>query len=392
MENQTVTQLATETSFIPNVSTSEALPKKVIDENGNVNISALTQEQKEKYRSLSRHLSVTDINSISSYGSDLQNAMNKYSNDLLRAVRAPQTGEIGALITHLLGELNYINVDELKEPSVWKKIIQHIPVLNLLSTNLTQILKKYDTIAKNVDDISRKIEATRLVSLRDNNTLQVMFDNNIIYGKQLEDLIIAAKLKLEEAKANLAAKTSGEIQCEQHEIQDIQMFINNLERRISDMMTMRYVVKQSLYQIRTVQYNNIALADKAQTIISTTIPLWKNQLSIAVALRNQKNNMIAQRKVTETTNAILTKNAELLHQNSIEIARENEKGIISIETLRNTTQNLINTVKEVKQIHDEASAKRKAAEHEILRLEAELETPSPTMTEHSIYPPFALNK
>ena len=140
------------------------------------------------------------------------------------------------------------------------------------------------------------------------------------------------------------------------------------------MMALRYVIKQSLPQIRTVQYNNIAIADKAQSIISTTIPVWKNQLSIAVALHNQKANIEAHRKITETTNTILKKNAEMLRQNSTDVARENERSVIDIETLRDTTRQLIDTIKEVKQIHEEGAAKRKAAEEEILKIESELDT------------------
>jgi uncharacterized protein YaaN involved in tellurite resistance len=129
-----------------------------------------------------------------------------------------------------------------------------------------------------------------------------------------------------------------------------------------------------LPQIRTVQYNNLAIADKAQSIIATTIPVWKNQLSIAVALHNQKANIEAHRKVTETTNTILRKNAEMLHQNSLDVARENERSVIDVETLRDTTRQLIDTIKEVKQIHEEGAAKRKAAEEEIRKIEGELET------------------
>jgi uncharacterized protein YaaN involved in tellurite resistance len=132
-------------------------------------------------------------------------------------------------------------------------------------------------------------------------------------------------------------------------------------------------MKQSLVQIRTVQRNNISIADKAQSIVATTIPVWRNQLSIAVALNNQKGNIEAHRKVTETTNTILRKNAELLRTNSIETAKENERSVVSIETLRQTTQELLRTVQEVKQIHENATAKRREAEQEMLKLEKELE-------------------
>ena len=356
----------------PNVDVKREI--RVIDDNGNINISAISEEDKKRYSQLTRNLVVTDINSISNYGSDIQNVMGKYSNDFLTAVRTPQSGEIGTLITDLLSELSYIDVDELKEPSALTKVIRQIPILNKLVKSVDKILHKYDSIAENVDEISKKIAVTRLSSLRDNNALQTMFENNIIYGKQIEDLIVAGKIKLEEVNSTLNEMMENQDQYEPHQIQDVQEFAHNLERRLSDMMALRYVIKQSLPQIRTVQYNNIAIADKAQSIISTTIQVWKNQLSIAVALHNQKANIEAHRKITETTNTILKKNAEMLRQNSTDVARENERSVIDIETLRDTTRQLIDTIKEVKQIHEEGAAKRKAAEEEILKIESELDT------------------
>lgn len=356
----------------PNVDVKREI--KVIDDNGNINLSAISEEDRKRYSQLTRNLVVTDINSISNYGSDMQNVMGKYSNDFLAAVRTPQSGEIGTLITDLLSELNYIDVDELKEPSALTKVIRKIPIINKLVKNVEKILHKYDSIAENVDTISKKIAVTRLSSLRDNNALQTMFENNVVYGKQIEDLIVAGKIKLNEVNSTLNEMIENQDKYEPHQIQDVQEFAHNLERRLSDMMALRYVIKQSLPQIRTVQYNNIAIADKAQSIIATTIPVWKNQLSIAVALHNQRENIEAHRKITETTNTILKKNAEMLRQNSTDVARENERSVIDIETLRDTTRQLIDTIKEVKQIHEEGAAKRKAAEEEILKIESELDT------------------
>ena len=347
---------------------------KVINDNGEINLGNLSVADKEKYDKLNKSLVVTDINSISNYGSDLQNTMGKYSNDFLSAVRSSNGGEIGGLITNLLSELNYIDVDELKEPTALTKFIRKIPLLKKVVNNVDKILHKYDSITKNIDDLTQKINATRLSSMRDNNALQTMFDNNIAYGKQIEDLIIAGQLKLEEVRAHYNEMINNQDKYEAHEIQDVLEFTNNLERRVNDLMTLRYVIKQSLPQIRAVQYNNIAVADKAQSIIATTLPVWKNQLSIAVALHNQKNNIEAHRKVSETTNMILKKNSEMLRLNSTMVARENERSIVDIETLRTTTQNLIETIREVKQIHEEGAAKRKAAEEELVKIETELNT------------------
>lgn len=346
---------------------------QVINEKGEVNLSLLSPTQVERCNKLNKSLVVTDINSISNYGADLQHTMTRYSNEFLKAVRGSQGGEVGELINNLLTELDYVDVDELKEPSALKKIVRKIPILRNLVGSVEKVLHKYDSIQKNVDTIQKKIEVTRLTAMRDNNALQTMFENNIQYGKQVDELIIAGKLKLQEVNEQLNEMMANPQNYESHEIQDVQEFAHNLERRLSDMMTLRYVVKQSLPQIRTVQYNNIAIADKAQSIIATTIPVWKNQLSIAVALHNQKGNIEAHRRVTETTNTILKKNAEMLRQNSVEVAKENERSVVDIETLRESTQQLIETIKEVKQIHEEGAEKRRAAEAEIMKIESELD-------------------
>lgn len=359
------------------LTSKEIKPKaevKVINDNGEINLSNLTADDKAKYSRMNSSLVVTDINSISNYGADLQNTMGKYSNDFLTAVRSSSGGEIGDLITNLLGELNYIDVDELKAPSRLKKFVRRIPVLNKLVANVDKMLHKYDSITQNIDSLTQKITATRLASLRDNNALQTMFENNIAYGKQIEELIIAGKIKSEEVKTQLSEMQANAQNYEAHEIQDVLEFSNNLDRRLNDLMTLRYVIKQSLPQIRAVQYNNIAVADKAQTIVATTLPVWKNQLSIAVALHNQQANIEAHRKVTDTTNLILKKNAEMLRQNSTMVARENERSIIDIETLRSTTQQLIETIREVKEIHEQGALQRKAAEAELVKIETELNT------------------
>lgn len=355
---------------------------KRISESGQINISNLSQQEIEKYSNMTKSLVVTDINSISNYGSDLQNTMTKYSNDFLKSVRASQCGEVGGLINNLLQELGYVDIKDFDETSKLKKFLRSLPLIGRMVKSVEQQLAKYDTIVNNVDAISKKITATRLLALRDNSNLQVMFENNLEYGKQIEELIIAGKIKLQEIETKLNKMQSNPEAYEAHEIQDLQSFKNTLERRIADMLTLRFIIKQSLPQIRTVQYNNLAVADKAQTIISTTIPIWRNQLSIAVALKNQRESIKAQNLVTETTNEMLLRNSEVLKENSIFAAKENERGVVDIETLRKTTESLISTFQEVKKIHEEASANRAATEQEILRIEKELEDSMTSMIKH----------
>lgn len=345
----------------------------ILADNGQVNMEALTPSDIERYKKIGASLVVTDINSVTNYGSELQNVMNQSSTDMLNAVRAPKCGEIGTLITHLLSELEYVDIDELKEPSAMRKFARQIPIVRRFITSVKTVLDKYDTISNNVDTIAKKIAVTRISALKDNTSLQMLFTNNQQYCAQIEELIIAGQIKLKEMREQLGEMIANQANYKPHEIKDVEEFANNLERRIHDLMLLRHVMTQSLFQIRTVQYNNIRIADKAQSIIGTTIPLWKNQLSIAVALNTQRNNMEAQRKVSDATNTILKKNAEMLHYTSIEVAKENERGVVDIETFRDSTRQLIDTVKEVQQIALEGHAKRENAVKEIMSIEKELE-------------------
>ena len=345
---------------------------KAIDNDGNVNLKALSRDEVDRLTKISQSLVVKDINSISNFGSELQSITDKSSNDFLSIVRSPQANEMGELITNLLSELEYVDIDDLKTPSTLKRFISRVPIISKFIKSIDKILTKYDSVASNIDTISKKITATKLSSLRDNTTLQLMFDNNVKYIKHLEDLILAGKIKLDEVNATLSSMIEHQNEYEPHQIQDLQEFANNLEKRVNELQTLRIVIKQSLSQIRVVQYNNIAVANKAQTIIDTTIPLWKNQLSIAVALYRQKQNIEAHKKVVDTTNTIILKNAELLKQNSVNVAKENERNVINLETLRESTRQLIDTIKEVKKIHEEAATNRKNTESELLKIEDEL--------------------
>lgn len=355
------------------VDNVESTKVKRINEDGSVDTSNLTTSELSKYNKINSVLKINDINSIANYGSDLQNAMSKYSGEFLSTVRNQQSGEIGGLIDNLLGQLDYIDVDDLKAPSKFVRFMRKMPIVKHMVKSVEKVLQKYDTIENNIDTISKKIQATRLTSIRDNNALQIMFNNNVEYCNQIEQLIIAGKIKLEEINSTINEMLQNPNNYEAYQISDAQNYQHSLERRLNDLNTLRYIMRQSLTQIRTVQNNNIAIAERAQTIVNTTVPVWKNQLSIAVALYNQKDSIEAHRKISETTNEILKKNAELLHTNSVEVAKENERSVVELETLKTTTAKLIETIREVKEIHANSTAQRRLAEQEMQKLETELD-------------------
>ncbi len=354
---------------IPN--NTELVPTRIIDKEGNVDLAAISSDDAKKYESLNKDLQTKDVNSILNYGVEVQNSMEKYSNEFLSSVRTYNSGEVGGLINELLTELNYIDVDELNQSGL-KQFLSKIPFLSKLVFDAKKLFQKYDTVVNNIDKITNKIKAGRLNSIKDNSSLQTMFDNNVNYIKQMEELIIAGQLKYKELSEKLAEMELNAANYNDYEIADLRDFVGRLDKRLADMKVVRFIMLQSLAQIRVVQNNNTSIAEKAQSIISTTIPVWKNQLTIAVALQRQKANVEMQKKISDTTNTILQKNAELLKQNSIDVAKENEKTVVSIDTLKRTTQSLIETLNEVKRIHEEGAQNRKVLNTELQTLETEL--------------------
>ncbi|MDQ0966991.1 toxic anion resistance protein [Pedobacter kyonggii] len=353
----------------PNVT--QALTPVKLDKDGNVDLEKITSEETLKYNEIGKSLEPSDVNSILNYGSDAQNSMEKYSNEFLSSVRTYNSGEVGGLINELLTELNYIDVSEL-EQSAFKNFISKIPFLKRLVVDVKKLFQKYDVVVNNIDKITNKIKAGRLNSIKDNSSLQTMFDSNVGYIHQMEELIIAGQMKYNELNIKLAEMEGRPADYQDYEIADLRDFISRLDKRLADMKIVRFIMLQSLAQIRVVQNNNTSIAEKAQSIVSTTIPVWKNQLTIAVALQRQKANVEMQKKISDTTNTILQKNAEMLKQNSIDVAKENEKTVVSLETLKRTTSSLIETLNEVKQIHEAGAQSRRVLDGELKTLETEL--------------------
>lgn len=366
--------IATETPAVVNdiPELTVNLPSTLkVDKDGNVNTAVVTTSDQKKYGELSRNLDPHDVNSVLNFGSEVQGSMEKYSNQFLTSVRTYNSGEVGGLITELLTELNYIDVDELNQNGL-KGFFMKIPFLKGLVMDAKKLFAKYDTVVDNIDKITNKIKAGRVNSIKDNSSLQTMFDSNVDYIHQMEDLIIAGQLKYNELSVKLAEMEGRPADYNDYEIADMREFVTRLDKRLADLKVVRFIMMQSLAQIRVVQNNNTSIADKAQSIISTTIPVWKNQLTIAVALQRQKANVEMQKKISDTTNTILQKNADMLKQNSIDVAREGEKTVVSIDTLKKTTASLIETLNEVKRIHEEGAQNRKTLNSELQNLEAEL--------------------
>ena len=355
-----------ETNAITPVETSMVMSKE-----GTVNLDNIAPNDLAVYQSISSQLNEGDANSIINFGAEIQQNISRQSDNFLNSVRTHNSGEVGIYINELLTELNYIDVDELNQ-SGFKKFISGIPLLKNLLSNAEKIFQKYDKVTVNIEKISNKVKAGMINSAKDNAALQTMFDTNVSQIKEIEKYIVAGTLKWKQVNEELALMDANPANYQDYQIADKRDFSNRLDKRLADMKIVRFIMMQSLAQIRVVQNNNTSIAEKAQSILTTTMPVWKNQLTLAVALQRQKQNIEVQRKVSETTNTILQKNAEMLRQNSIEVARENENTIVSLDTLKSTTQSLIETLNEVKQIHQKGTETRRELDSGLQQLETEL--------------------
>lgn len=361
-----------EGTIVP-TSTEATAPRKRINDNGEINLKGLSTKQEEYYTKIASVLDEHDMTSVTTYGSDLQRAMDTYSSDFLnQRLDSRSSIESAELISNLLGELQEVDIADFEKPSKFKRALRKIPFMKKLVVSLEQLKTKYNTIQKNIDGIVKKLEAAKQIAIRDNNLLQKQFENNCDYVDQLEDLIIAGKMKSDDLGRQVEAMKADMGNYEAYEISDVEEYKNALDKRISDLLILRYAFKQSLMQIRIIQRTNTLNAQNTESQITMTIPQWKNQLSIAVSLYNQKQGLTINDKVTNATNEILKKNAEMMKTQAIEVAKQSQRSVIDIETLRKTTSDLLATVEGVQKVQKEGAEKRAAAEAELMQLEKQM--------------------
>ncbi|SDQ16270.1 Uncharacterized conserved protein YaaN involved in tellurite resistance [Chryseobacterium soldanellicola] len=369
---QEIEPLKTFEPIQPSQPVQNTAPAVLVDRDGNVNLNQLQVEERQKYEALANSIDETNPGSIVNFGADLQKTLANQSDSFLGNVRRSNSGEVGEMINNLLVELNYVDVDEINNRNPVKGFLSKLPFMKKVMTQVENLFAKYDKIVNNIDQISHKVNAGIITSSKDNAVLQTIFDSNVNSIKQIEDLVIAGNLRMEKASQELAQMETNVQNYADYQIADKRDFINRLDRRMADLKVVRLIMMQSLPQIRLVQNNNVSIAEKAQTILTTTLPVWKNQLSLAVAMHRQQQNIEIQQKVSSTTEEILRKNAERLGQNSINVAKANEQTIVSAETLRETTNMLINTLNEVKQIQQQGTENRRKLDQDLQTLEHEL--------------------
>lgn len=339
---------------------------------GNIKIAALTPEQREMYLQKAQGLATNDPAAILNYGIEVQKNLSASSTAFLQNVKAFDAGEIGGTITDLLGKMEQIDIDPSKV-SPLRRMLMRIPGFRGLALSVKKIMNQFDDVSGNIDTIIRKLDQGRLSITDDNVKLAKLFDDNVKQVHALDELLIIGHLSKEEHEAELNEMVANADQYEDYQIAEKRDFVTRLDRRLHDMATTRFITLQSLPQIKLVMNNNTMMAEKIQQTVLTTMPIWKQSVAIAVALIRQNKMVLIQQYVNDSTNKMLVNNSELLKTNSTAIARENERGIVEIETLRTVHTNLVTTLNDIKQIKAEGEQARKNADKELQQLEADME-------------------
>ena len=334
---------------------------------------ALTPEEQARVDAIRESIDVTDAQMVLQYGLTAQNKISAFTDSLLADVRTRDTGEAGQALTSLLGKVRELNVDALAKGTSGSRI----PLVGKLMDRFKRFEARYEKLSSSLEKLITGLERTRMGLLKDLTVLDKMYELNLEYLRQLDLYIAAGDETLEELNTKrlpameVGAKASQDPIAAQ-QLADFRQAVLRFERRLHDLKLTRTIAIQSAPQIRLIEANNQGLVEKIQTSVTNTIPLWKNQIIIALSLYRQQQALALQKAVTDTTNELLAKNAEMLRTGSAEVARETERGIVDIETLRKVNDDLIATLEETIRIQDEGHARRVQAEVELLRLQSEL--------------------
>ena len=340
----------------------KAAPVKVED-------TPLTPEEQQMVDDFAKKIDITNSQMVLQYGAASQKKLSDFSDTALSKVKTKDMGETGQLITDLIGELQ--GFDAAEESKGFFGFFKR------QQANIANLKTKYEKADVNVERIKAKLEDQQVILMKDITMLDKMYQLNLVYFKELTMYILAGRKKLAAVRANELAAAQAKAQRTQlpedaQAARDLSDQCDRFEKKLYDLELTRNISIQMGPQIRLIQSNDTMMAEKIQTTIVNTIPLWKNQMVLALGMAHSQQAMQAERAVTDATNELLRKNAATLKQGTIDIAKESERGIVDLETLKQTNQELISTLDELNKIRADGKAKRAAAEVELGRIEGEL--------------------
>ncbi|MDU6307699.1 MAG: toxic anion resistance protein [Clostridium sp.] len=332
--------------------------------------SQLTSEEQKLVSAFAQKIDLTDTNQVLQFGAGAQKKIADFSGSALANVRTKDMGEVGGMLTDLVTELKGLDI----KPEEKKGLFGFLKKTN---NQISALKTKYDKVEVNVDKITTTLENHQIQLMKDIAMLDKMYEQNLNYFKEVSMYILAGKERLESAKQNelRLAREKAQLTGLPEDAQaanDLANQCNRFEKKLHDLELTRMISIQMGPQVRLIQNNDSLMAEKIQSSLVNTIPLWKSQMVLALGLAHSQQALEAQRSVTDMTNQMLRKNAEMLKMGTIETAKESERGIVDIETLQQTNQALISTLEEVRRIQSEGAQKRRAAEVELGRIEGEL--------------------
>ena len=330
--------------------------------------------EEQRIASIADSINLADPSLTVTYGTEAMQGISRFADDLLSRVQAKDSGELGESLTNLMLKVKDVNVSEVMGSPGF---LQSLPLVGSLFSSAKRTVAKFNTLSEQIEIIVDKLDEAMIGLLRDIETLEMLYEHNARFHAELTAYIEAGKRKLEEARTvelprlKAQADASGDLM-EAQQVRDLSEQINRFERRLHDLQLSRTITVQTAPQIRIIQSNNRTLAEKIQTSILATIPIWKSQMVLALSLHGQKNAAALQKTVSDTTNDMLRSNAELLEQAAVDTAREVERSVVDIETLREVHEKLIGTIEETLRIAQEGRERRAAAEKELAVMETEL--------------------
>ena len=359
----------------PTLTLDPAADEKVIAESKkatpvHVEDTPLSPEEQKMVNDFAEKIDITNSQMVLQYGAASQKKLSDFSETALSRVKTKDMGETGELITSLISELQGFDATTEQPKGIFG-------FFKKTSNSIEQLKTRYDSADKNVERIKAQLEDHQVTLMKDITMLDKMYELNLVYFKELTMYILAGKKKLAEVRANDLKAAQEKAQRTQlpedaQAARDLADLCDRFEKKLYDLELTRNVSIQMGPQIRLIQSNDTMMAEKIQTTIVNTIPLWKNQMVLALGIAHSQQAMQAERAVTDATNELLKKNAATLKQGTIEIAKESERGIVDIETLQQTNKQLIETLDELNKIRADGKAKRANAEQELGRIEGEL--------------------
>lgn len=336
-------------------------------------IDVIPEENREKALELAKQIDPKNHQAMITYGTPAQSKLLSFSNSMLEHVQKKDIGEVGEIINDLMKRFNEVNPDDLKP----EKRSLFARMFGKLSGSIQEVLSKYQKTGAQIDRISVRLDRSKDTLLSDIDMLEKLYEANKEYFHALNVYIAAGELKLEELHEKTIPELKNEAEASNdqmkfQEVNDMMQFADRLDKRLHDLKLSREITIQSAPQIRLIQHTNQALVEKIQSSIMTAIPLWKNQMAIALTLIRQRHAVEAQKLVSKTTNDLLMKNAVMLKTNTIETVKENERGLVDIETLKKTQESIVSTLEETLRIQEEGRNKRRVAEQELATMGNEL--------------------